>query len=168
MRDREEGGGDLFSCPHGMVAIPLFFPAFVSRIHRAGDVRRRRGSFSSLLSFFFIFFLLSRRFGSSSGLFCFTNRVSVIVFLRYSDRLRIWWRWRGRWAYNRVSEVRRVSGDSHCFFFLYCAWWHLLYQTLIGILCCLFTRCDCFTAESLISCLKPRVLREKCRQLLTP
>ena len=72
MRDREGGRGSvLLSSRNGRDSTVL--PGFVSRMHRAGDVRRRRGSFSSLLLFFFILFLLSSRFGSSSGLFCFTN-----------------------------------------------------------------------------------------------
>ena len=48
-------------------------PGSVSHVHRVGDVGRGRGSLSSQLLFFFIFFLLSSRFGSSSGLFCFIN-----------------------------------------------------------------------------------------------
>ena len=83
MRDRE-GEGGLFSCSHEMVAIPPSFPAFIShtvslirapdwlsgsndwwkvwggRLYKTGEMRRRWGSFNSLLSFFLSsFFLLA-------------------------------------------------------------------------------------------------------------
>ena len=101
MRDSEGGRGSvLLSSWNGRDCAVL--PGSVSHVQRAGDVGRGRGSLSSQLLFFFILFLLSSRFGSSSGLFLFHKPVSEIVFLRYSDRLFVWWRWKGRWAYNRV------------------------------------------------------------------
>ena len=111
-------GSILLSSWNGRDRVVL--PGSVPHVQQAGGVGRGWGRLSSRFLLFFILFLLSSRFGSPSSLFLFHKPVSEIVFLRYSDRLCLV-EMEGTMGIQQ-GEVRRVSGDSHCFFFLYCAW----------------------------------------------
>ena len=91
-------------------------PGSVPHVQQAGDVGRGRGSLSSRFLLSFIFFLLPSRFWFSSRPFCFTSLSPRSCFSVIPVDC-VWWRWRERWAHNRVryEGFRKIDTASSFF-----------------------------------------------------